>query len=124
MRRSIWPSLLLESGVVDMSSAEVGIGLAEAIEQIRVDLLAARVAGEDAAIRLPVESVTVELKVVASKEGGGKAGFKVPFVDLELGGSVTVSSERTSTVTVVFGSPVDRDGSPVKVAQSSDTPKR
>lgn len=107
-----------------MSSAEVGIGLAEAIEQIRVDLLAARVAGEDAAIRLPVESVTVELKVVASKEGGGKAGFKVPFVDLELGGSVTVSSERTSTVTVVFGSPVDRDGSPVKVAQSSDTPKR
>ncbi len=105
-------------------SGQVGIGLAEAIGQIRADLLAARVAGEDAAIRLPVESVTVELTVVASKEAGGKGGFKVPFVDLELGASGSVSSERTSTVTVVFGAPVDRDGNPIKVAQGSDTPKR
>ncbi|MBO3089487.1 hypothetical protein J4038_14505 [Cellulomonas sp. zg-ZUI40] len=51
--------------------------------------------------------MTVELKVVAAKEAGGKAGFKVPFVDVELGGSGSRSSELTSTITVVFGSPVD-----------------
>jgi hypothetical protein len=102
----------------------VGIGLEDAISHIRAELLAARVSGEGATVRLPVKSVTVELKVVASKEAGGKAGFKVPFVDLELGASGSVSSERTSTVTVVFGAPVDRDGNPVKVAQGSDTPKR
>ncbi len=101
-----------------------GIGLEQAITQIRAELLAARVSGEGAAVRLPVESVTVELKVVATKEAGGKAGFKVPFVDLELGGSGSVSSERTSTVTVVFGAPVDQAGNPVKVAHGSDTPKR
>ncbi len=101
-----------------------GIGLADAISQIRAELSAARVADEGAAVRLPVESVTVQLKVVAAREAGGKAGFKVPFVDLELGGSGSVSSERTSTVTVVFGAPVDRDGNPVKVAHGSDIPKR
>lgn len=101
----------------------VGIGLAEAIGQLRADLLTARAAGEGSEVRLPVESVVVELTVVASREAGGKAGFKVPFVEVELGGSGTVSSERTSTVTVTFGAPVDRDGQPIKVAQTGNTPK-
>jgi hypothetical protein len=101
-----------------------GIGLEEAISQIRAELLAARVSGEGASVRLPVESVTVELRVVASREAGGKAGFKVPFIDLELGASGTVAAERTSTVSVVFGAPVDRDGNPIKVAEGSDTPDR
>lgn len=105
-------------------NGEVGIGLAAAVEQLRADLLSARAAGENSDIRLPVQSVTVELKVVASREAGGKAGFKVPFVDVELGGSGTLSSERTSTVTVTFGPPVDRDGQAIKVAQTSDKPKR
>ena len=106
-----------------MSSVD-GVGLAEAIERIRTGLLEARSKGEDADIRFPVESVTVELKVVASKEAGGKARFKVPFVEVELGGSGTLSSERIHTVTVTFGAPVDRDGRPVKVAHGSDELKR
>lgn len=102
----------------------VGMGLAVALEQIRADLLAARTSGEQSDVRLPVESVVVELKVVASREANGKAGFKVPFVDIELGGSGSISSERTSTVTVTFGAPVDPEGQPIKVAQTGDTPKR
>lgn len=99
-----------------------GIGLSEAIEQIRGDLLAARASGETADIRLPVASVTVELQVVATKEHGGTAGFKVPLVEVGLGGSASRGWERTSTVTVVFGAPVDRAGNPVQVTEGSDKP--
>jgi hypothetical protein len=109
--------------VVGVPSSDVGIGLSEAIAQIRADLLAVRAAGEDADIRFPVQSVTVELKVIACKEAGGRAGFKVPFADFELGGSGSWSSERTSVVTIVLGAPVDGAGQPIKVTQSSDSPK-
>lgn len=99
-------------------AAEVGgIGLSAAISSIRADLLAARTSGEDADIRLPVSSVTVVLQVVATATNAGKAGFKVPIVNLELGGSVSREAATTSTVTVVFGAPVDRDGNVVKIAQ-------
>ena len=101
-----------------------GIGLADAIRMIRTDLLDARASGADADIQLPVESVTVELQVVATKGVDGKAGFKVPVIDLELGASATRQLERTSTVTVVFGAPVDRNGQPVKVAQTTEELKR
>jgi hypothetical protein len=96
-----------------------GIGLAEAIESIRADLLAARESGEDADVRFPVTSVTIELQVVATKTAGGKGGFKVPFVNVELGGEASRSSGNTSTVTVVLDQPVDRTGAPVKVAKRS-----
>jgi hypothetical protein len=80
--------------------------------------------GEGADILFPVNKVTVQLQVVATREAGGKAGFTVPVVNLELGGSASVTSGQTSTVTVEFGTPVDRHGTPVKVAQGSDQPKR
>jgi hypothetical protein len=107
-----------------MGDESVGIGLDVAIEQIRADLLAARASGEGADLRLPVQSVTVQLQVVAFKEAGTNAGFKVPFVQLEMGGSGSVGSQRTSTVTVVFGEPVDREGNPVKVSDRSDREKQ
>ena len=107
-----------------MPDADVeGVGLAEAVNSIRADLLAARASGEGSDIRLPVESVTVELQVVAAKTVDGKAGFKVPIVNLELGGGAGRQWEHTSTVTVVFGAPVDRAGLPVKVAGASDQRK-
>ncbi len=96
----------------------------EAIESIRADLLNARASGEDADIRFPVQKVTVQLQVVAAREAGANAGFRVPFVNVELGGSASVSSAQTSTVTVELGVPVDRDGIPVKVAQGSNTRKQ
>ena len=97
-----------------------GLGLAEAIESIRDDLLAARASGAAAEIQLPVKSLTVELQVVATSGLGSKAGFRVPFVNMELGGSASRQREHASTVTVVFDAPVDRYGKTVKVASTSD----
>jgi len=108
----------VDNGEVD------GVGLAEAIGIIRGELLSARDAGAGSEIQFPVESMTVELKVAATRRTGGKGGFKVPFVNLELGGERTVEREALQTVTVVFGGPVDREGRPVKIVHGSDELKR
>lgn len=96
-----------------------GLGLADAIGLLRDELLAAQAAGAGSDIQLPIESMTVELKVTATRSVDGKAGFRVPIVDLELGGGAGRERGSEQTVTVVFGGPVDRDGHPVKVAQES-----
>jgi Trypsin-co-occurring domain 2 len=96
-----------------------GLGLAEAIESLRDDLLKARATGATSEIQLPVESMTVELTVTATRGINGKAGFKVPFVEVELGGGGSRERGTGQKVTVVFGGPVDRDGRPVKVAKAS-----
>jgi hypothetical protein len=100
-----------------------GIGLADAIRMLRDELLRARAAGAGSDIQLPVESMTVVLTVEATNSINGKAGFKVPIVELELGGGGGRERSSGQTVTVVFGQPVDRDGRPVKVASVSDKPK-
>jgi len=97
--------------------AEQGIGLAEAIGALRDALLSARMMGADSDIQLPVESMTLELQVTAMRTRDGKAGFTIPFVHAELGGSARWQRETMQTVTVVFSGPIDRAGNPVKVAQ-------
>jgi hypothetical protein len=97
-----------------------GLGLAEAIESLRDELLQARAAGGVSDIQLPVESMTVVLTVTATRSAEGKAGFKVPIVELELGAGGARERRSEQTVTVVFGGPVDRAGRPVKVASASD----
>lgn len=99
-----------------------GIGLADAIAQIKAELASAKDLPDIGVIYLPVKSVTVELKVVATKSAGAKAGFKVPFVELELGGSGELSRERTHTITVVFDTPVDQLGDPLQVENMDDIP--
>jgi hypothetical protein len=103
----------------DAGSVE-GLGLADAIALLRDDLLRARGAGATSEIQLPVESMTVQLTVTASRSVDGKAGFKVPFVELELGGGASRERGSEQLVTVVFGGPVDRAGKPVKVAETTD----
>jgi hypothetical protein len=100
--------------------ADQSIGLAEAIALLRDDLLAAREAGAGSEIQLPVDSLTVELKVGATRSADGKAGFRVPVVNAELGATGGWKGESMQTVTVTFSQPVDRDGNPVKVASASD----
>lgn len=107
-----------------MSEQEVGsmegLGLADAIALLRNELLRARAAASRSEIQLPVESMTVQLTVTASRSVDGKAGFKVPFVELELGGGAGRQRGSEQLVTVVFGGPVDREGKPVKVAEATD----
>jgi hypothetical protein len=107
--------------MADRGSGSVdGLELAEAIASLRNDLLKARAAGASSEIQLPVESMTVELTVTATRSVDGKAGFKVPIVEVELGGGGSRERGTGQKVTVVFGGPVDRDGRPVKVAQATD----
>jgi hypothetical protein len=108
-----------EVDMVDDDSKVPGIGLDTAIEALRADLIAAMERGAGKPIQFPVNKMTVELNVVATKSIDGKAGFKVPLVEVELGGGGGWKRENTQKVTVEFGSPVDRDGNPVKVARHS-----
>jgi hypothetical protein len=106
--------------MADQESGSVeDLGLAEAIESLRDDLLKARAAGAISEIQLPVESMTVELTVTATRTREGKAGFKVPIVEVELGGGGSRERGTGQMVTVVFGGPVDREGRPVKVARAT-----
>jgi hypothetical protein len=100
-----------------------GLGLAEAIGLLRDELLRARAAGAGSEIQLPVESMTVQLHVEATRTRDGRAGFSVPVVNVELGGSAGWQQEKMQMVTVVFGGPVDRAGNPVKVAELSSERK-
>lgn len=96
-----------------------GIGLAEAIGLLRQELLRARAEGAGADVQLPVESMTVELVMTASRSVDGRAGFKVPFTGAELGGGRAHGQGAEQRVTVVFGEPVDAQGRSVKVARHS-----
>jgi hypothetical protein len=100
-----------------------GLGLAYAIELLRDELLRARAAGAGSDIQLPVESMTVELTVTATRSEDGRAGFTVPVVGLQLGGGGGRERGSEQKVTVVFGGPVDREGNSVKVAQSTSERK-
>jgi hypothetical protein len=106
-----------------VSGSDEDLGLAEAIGALRDELLRARASGAASDIQLPVESMTVELTMRATRSKDGKAGFRVPIVGVELGGGAARERGSEQAVTVVFGGPVDRSGKPVKVASKSDVPK-
>ncbi len=100
-----------------------GVELDEALEILRRQLASAhlRAAGTD--FQFPVETVTVELKVAVTRSADGKAGFRVPILGAELGGSGSWAAESIQTVTLTLGPPVNRDGTPQRVASQSDQDK-
>lgn len=100
-----------------------GLGLTEAVQALRAELLAAQRDPVNEEVRFPVQGITIVLQVVATRSADGKAGFKVPVIDAELGGSVGWRSETFQTVTVEFGPPVDREGNAIAVASASDEVK-
>lgn len=107
----------------ERDAASDGLGLADAIGKLRDELLQARAAGARSEIQLPVESMTVELTVNATRSLDGTIGFTVPVVGLQVGGGAGRERGSEQKVTVVFGGPVDRSGNPVKIARSSSERK-
>lgn len=106
-----------------MAAEGEGIGLDAAIEMLRRDFESAIRKGAHAPVQFPVQEVTVELSVVATRTKEGEAGFVVPFVGAKLGGSVGRTGETSQKVTVTFAGPVDRSGRPIKVAGLGDQDK-
>ena len=108
----------------DLSPQQLdGLGLAEAIVLLRNDLLRARTDGANSDIQLPVESMTVQLAITATKSLDGKAAFRIPFAGVEIGGGSARERASNQVVTLVFGAPVDRDGRPVKIARAASERK-
>lgn len=99
------------------------MGLDEALDALRGELAAAHVRAAGSDFQFPIESVTVELSVAVRLSAEGKAGFRVPVVGAELGGSGSRGSEAMQTLTLVLGAPVDRDGTPQRVARESEREK-
>jgi hypothetical protein len=97
-----------------------GLELADAINDLRAQLIEAQAAAGNSDIEFSVGSVTIELQLVATAEGGGKAGFKVPVIDFEFGVEGGYSQERTHKLVIELNAPVDkRTKQPLKVAEPS-----
>jgi Trypsin-co-occurring domain 2 len=101
-----------------------GVELDVVLEELRSQLADAAAAAARSGVRFPVQSVTVELKAGLTTTKEGKAGFKVPFVGAELGGSAGREREALQTITLVLGAPVDATGTPVMVTEASDEKPR
>jgi Trypsin-co-occurring domain 2 len=106
-----------------MDRLDDGLDLADAIEMLRAEVLAAQLKSADAKVQFPIEKFTIELKVGLTRKRDGKAGFKVPLVGAELGVSAGLDQTTTQTVTIVLGPPVDPQGRPIKVSQAADERK-
>ena len=106
-----------------MAEKPDGIGLADALESLHAELSSAELKAAGMDIQFPIETLTVELKVGVTWTAEGKAGFRVPLLGAELGGSAGYDRETLQTVTLVMGTPLDRDGRPVRVAQASQQRK-
>lgn len=104
-------------------SGESALGLADAIEDLRDELELARSRVKADGITFPIRSVTVELQMVAVKEGEGKAGFKIPVIDLELGVAGRVSREATHRIVIEFATPVTASGEAIRVNRVSSVPR-
>ena len=105
------------------ADATVGVGLDEALEGLRAQMASAHAKAAGTDLQFPVESLTVEFKVAVTRSSEGKAGFRVPVVGAELGGSGSRASESVQTVTLVLGPPVDREGKAIKVASRTSERK-
>ncbi len=94
----------------DHELAEFGLGLDAAIQMVREDILKSERSEGASELGFPVESVTIEFQVVAMREGEGRAGFRIPVIDMELGGVAIWQRTTTHTVRVQFGPPATQGG--------------
>jgi hypothetical protein len=95
------------------------IGLAEAIRELRAELIAAQAESPGSGVRFELGPVEMEFAVTLSREGGGKAGIQVGVVTLGAGGSV--SSESVHRVKFMLTPKDGRTGGPLEVASQLDS---
>jgi hypothetical protein len=93
--------------VIQDGQDPVGIGLAEAIGQVRTELEQAIKDGEHSAVAFRAGTVELEFEVAFAKTGGIEGGLQLSV--LSFGAKGERSSTATHRVTVAL-TPVDRQG--------------
>ncbi|WP_132118002.1 trypco2 family protein [Actinocrispum wychmicini] len=97
------------------------IGLVEAIEQVRAELVDAVAAGRGADIQFPVGQVTLQFQVGLTRSDDTDGKLKLWI--LELGSAEKYAEQSVQTISVVLEPPVDAQGRPITVsAESADLP--
>jgi hypothetical protein len=92
---------------------EARVTLAQAIRELRTQLVEAVKEGEGAAIRFVPKSVDVELAIIFDAEVEAGGGFKL-FSLIDLSGKAKLGDETTHKVKLTL-EPIGRDGKPVLV---------
>ena len=88
-----------------MVDAELGVGLAEAVEQVRVELEDAIKRGEGSSVAFETGPVEMEFNVAFTAAGGGAASFRVWVVNVAARGDVSRTSSNRLKIVL---QPVDR----------------
>jgi hypothetical protein len=91
-----------------MSSRQPSIPLANAIEDLRAELLAALREGAGKELQFRLKPIELELKLAVTKQVGGNAGVKFWVVDLGSKGSYDNATTHALKLTL---EPVGSDGS-------------
>jgi hypothetical protein len=76
------------------SNAKVIVGLAEAVESLRAELMKAVEAGKDQPMQFSVEPIELTAQVAVTKAADGKIGWNL----LGIGGSLEAASTQTLTL--------------------------
>ena len=77
-----------------MHAAKATVGLAEAVESLRAELMAAVEAGRDKPMQFSVEPIELTAQVAVTKEAEGKIGWTL----LGMGGSYAGANTQTLTL--------------------------
>lgn len=102
--------------------ASANLSVADAITELRREIITASDRARNEEVQFEISKMTLELNVVATFGVDGKAGFKVPVVNLELGGTATSSQQYTHRVTLELSGPIAPDSSSVRVGRTHDQP--
>lgn len=92
-----------------------GIGLADAIRELRQELARAIAEGEGESLRFKPGPIELELQLEIGKEGGAKAGVKWFVVSASAEGKVTQASTHKVKLTLQPVSP--EGGEDVKISR-------
>jgi hypothetical protein len=95
---------------------EGSVTLAEAIRNLREQLVEATAEGKDSAIRFVPNSVEVELSITFNKEAEAGGGFKL-FSLVDLSGKAKVGDQATHRIKLAL-QPVGRDGKPTLIGDT------
>jgi hypothetical protein len=95
---------------------EARVTVAQAIHELRAQLVEAAAEGEGAAIHFVPKSVEVELGITFDVETEAGGGFKL-FSLIELSGKAKAGNESTHKVKLTL-EPLGRNNTPVQIADS------